>query len=83
MHRFQTYWKHHADVPFPCFTDIPTALAVSGPGYFRIFVRRPTADMARDASTRIEVGAGETIMQHHLINLYKLMDMWDDTPGMP
>jgi hypothetical protein len=31
----------------------------------------------------IEVGAGETIMQHHLINLYKMLGMWRDKPGLP
>jgi hypothetical protein len=29
------------------------------------------------------VGAGETIMQHHLINLYKLLGMWRDKQGQP
>ena len=34
-----------------------------------------------DVSTTIEVGAGERIIQQHLINLYDLQGMWHDTPG--
>ena len=36
-----------------------------------------------DNRTSIEVGAGETIMQRHLINLYRLLGMWRDQPGKP
>ena len=36
-----------------------------------------------DASTTIEVGAGERIIQQHLIHLYDLQGMWRDAPGKP
>ena len=34
-----------------------------------------------DTSTRIAVGAGETIMMRHLNNLYDLLGMRRDKPG--
>ena len=34
-----------------------------------------------DASTNIEVGAGEKIMLRHLTNLYELKGMWFAKPG--
>ena len=43
----------------------------------------PTVISRDEALARIEVGAGETIMQHHLINLYRLLGMWHDQPGKP
>ncbi len=83
MHRFQTYWKQHADVPYPLFYGYTYSAASMWPGYIPDIRSAAYGGYGADASTRIEVGAGETIMQHHLINLYKLLGMWRDKPGLP
>ena len=53
------------------------------PGYLPDIRSAAYGGYGADASTRIEIGAGETIMQHHLINLYRLREMWLDKPGKP
>jgi neutral ceramidase len=83
MHKFQTYWKKHADVPYPLFYGYTYSAGGVWPGYIPDIRSAAYGGYGADASTRIEVGAGETIMQHHLINLYKLLGMWRDKPGQP
>jgi neutral ceramidase len=83
MHRFQTYWKQHADVPYPLFYGYTYSAAGIWPGYIPDIRSAAYGGYGADVTTRIEVGAGETIMQHHLINLYKLLGMWRDQPGKP
>jgi len=34
-------------------------------------------------TTSVEIGAAETILRRHLINLYRLRGMWRDKPGLP
>ena len=36
-----------------------------------------------DASTRVEVGTGERLLERHLVNLYGLLGMWMDKQGKP
>jgi len=83
MHKFQTYWKEHADVPYPLFYGYTYSAGGVWPGYLPDIRSAAYGGYGADVSTHIEVGAGETIMQHHLINLYKLMGMWSDKPGKP
>ncbi len=83
MHKFQTYWKQHADVPYPLFYGYTYSAAGVWPGYIPDIRSAAYGGYGADVTTRIEVGAGETIMQHHLINLYKLLGMWRDQPGKP
>lgn len=83
MHRFQTYWKQHADVPYPLFYGYTYSAAGVWPGYIPDIRSAAYGGYGADVRTHIEVGAGETIMQHHLINLYKLLGMWRDKPGQP
>jgi len=83
MHRFQTYWKQHADVPYPLFYGYTYSAEGGWPGYIPDIRSAAYGGYGADVSTVIEVGAGETIMQHHLINLYKMFDMWRDKPGKP
>jgi len=83
MHKFQTYWKKHADVPYPLFYGYTYSSGGVWPGYLPDIRSAAYGGYGADASTRIEVGAGETIMQHHLINLYRLREMWLDKPGKP
>jgi neutral ceramidase len=83
MHRFQTYWKQHADVPYPLFYGYTFSAAGVWPGYIPDIRSAAYGGYGADVTTRIEIGAGETIMQHHLINLYKMLGMWRDKPGQP
>jgi len=83
MHKFQTYWKQHADVPYPLFYGYTYSAGGIWPGYLPDIRSAAYGGYGADVSTHIEVGAGETIMQHHLINLYKLREMWRDKPGLP
>jgi neutral ceramidase len=83
MHKLQTFWKQQADVPYPLFYGYTYSAGGVWPGYIPDIRSAAYGRYGADVSTRIEVGAGETIMQHHLINLYKLMGMWRDQPGKP
>jgi len=83
MHKFQTYWKQHADVPYPLFYGYTYSAGGVWPGYLPDIRSAAYGGYGADVTTHVAVGAGETIMQHHLINLYKLMGMWRDTPGKP
>jgi len=83
MHKFQTYWKQQADVPYPLFYGYTYSAGGVWPGYIPDIRSAAYGGYGADASTRIAVGAGETIMQHHLINLYKLLGMWREKPGQP
>jgi neutral ceramidase len=83
MLRFQTYWKHNADVPYPLFYGYTYSADGVWPGYIPDIRSAAYGGYGADVTTRIEVGAGETIMQHHLINLYKMLGMWRDQPGKP
>jgi len=83
MHKFQTYWKQHADVPYPLFYGYTYSAPGVWPGYIPDIRSAAYGGYGADTSTRIEVGAGETIMQHHLIHLYKMLGMWRDQPGQP
>ncbi|HET9320493.1 MAG TPA: neutral/alkaline non-lysosomal ceramidase N-terminal domain-containing protein [Bryobacteraceae bacterium] len=83
MHRFQTYWKHHADVPYSLFYGYTYSAGGVWPSYIPDIRSAAYGGYGADFSTRVEVGAGETIMQHHLINLYKLLGMWRDKQGQP
>ena len=83
MHKFQTFWKQHADVPYPLFYGYTYSAEGVWPGYLPDIRSAAYGGYGADASTHIEIGAGETIMQHHLIHLYKLLGMWRDKPGQP
>ena len=83
MHKFQTYWKEHADVSYPLFYGYTYSSGGVWPGYLPDIRSAAYGGYGADVSTEIEVGAGESIMQHHLINLYKLLGMWRDKPGKP
>lgn len=83
MHKLQTYWKKHADVPYPLFYGYTYSSGGVWAGYIPDIRSAAYGGYGADVTTRIEVGAGETVMQHHLINLYKLLGMWRDKPGLP
>jgi len=83
MHKLQTAWKHRADVPQPLFYGYTTTSGHPWPGYIPDLRSAAYGGYGADVTTRIEVGAGEAILERHLINLYGLLGMWRDAPGRP
>jgi len=70
MHKLQRIWKEQADVPVPLFYGYTYSSGGVWPGYIPDLKSAAYGGYGADASTRIEVGAGEQIMQRHLIQLY-------------
>ena len=60
-----------------------TASGAAWPGYIPDLRSAAYGGYGADVSTRIAIGAGEAIMERHLINLYGLLGMWKDQPGRP
>src|SRR5262245_42508036 len=56
MHKFQTYWKSHADVPYPLFSATRSALAACGRVIFPTFVPRHTAVTAPMSARGLKSG---------------------------
>ncbi|HYM12808.1 MAG TPA: neutral/alkaline non-lysosomal ceramidase N-terminal domain-containing protein, partial [Bryobacterales bacterium] len=83
MHKLQTRWKKEADVPYPLFYGYTYSSGGDWPGYIPDLRSAAYGGYGADVTTRIEVGAGEAIMERHLINLYGLRGMWRDKPGRP
>jgi len=83
MHKLQTEWKQRADVRFPLFYGYTYSSGGAWPGYIPDLKTAAYGGYGADATTRIEVGAGETIIQRHLIHLYDMLGMWKDQPGRP
>jgi neutral ceramidase len=83
MHKLQTYWKANADVPYPLFYGYTYSAGGMWPGYIPDLRSAAYGGYGADVTTRVEIGAGETILQHHLINLYRLRGMWLEKPGQP
>lgn len=84
LHRLQTTWKHEADVPFPLFYAYTYSAGGSWPGYVPDLRSAAYGGYGADSSTtRVEVGAGERIVQKLLTNLYELRGFWGAAPGIP
>ena len=83
LHKLQTRWKAEADVPYPLFYGYTYSAGGGWPGYIPDLRSAAYGGYGADVTTRVEVGAGEKIMEQHLINLYKLLGMWRDAPGRP
>jgi neutral ceramidase len=83
MHKFQKMWKEQADVAVPLFYGYTYSSGGTWAGYIPDVRSAAYGGYGADASTRIEVGAGERIMLRHLVNLYELRGMWRDKPGRP
>ncbi len=82
-HKLQTMWKRQADVPHALFYGYTFSSGGMWPGYIPDLRNAAYGGYGADVTTRVEIGAGETIMQRHLINLYGLRGMWRDTQGKP
>ena len=83
LHKLQRTWKEHADVPHPLFYGYTWSAGGTWAGYIPDLRSAAYGGYGADASTRIEVGAGEKIMLRHLTNLYDMLGMWKDQPGKP
>lgn len=83
LHKLQKMWKEQADVPHPLFYGYTFSSGGTWAGYIPDLRSAAYGGYGADASTTIEVGAGEKIMVRHLTNLYELRGMWRDTPGQP
>jgi neutral ceramidase len=81
MHKLQTMWKEQAEAPIPLFYGYTFSSGGTWAGYIPDLKTAAHGGYGADASTRIEIGAGERIMQRHLVNLYGLLGMWLDKPG--
>jgi hypothetical protein len=81
LHRLQTAWKQRAEVAWPFFYGYTWAGGGPWPGYIPDLKSAAHGGYGADNSTRIEVGAGEAVMERHLIHLYGLQGMWKDKPG--
>lgn len=77
----QLYWKQNAEAAFPVFFGYTFSSGGKSPGYVCDVRSAAYGGYGADASPRIiEVGAGETIMTRHLINLYRLKGIMKDEP---
>ncbi|MCW5978192.1 MAG: neutral/alkaline non-lysosomal ceramidase N-terminal domain-containing protein [Bryobacteraceae bacterium] len=83
LHKLQRMWKEQADVPHALFYGYTYSSGGTWAGYIPDLRSAAYGGYGADASTRIEVGAGEKIMLRHLANLYDLRGMWRDAPGRP
>lgn len=83
FHKLQTAWKAQADVPHPLFYGYTWSAGGTWAGYIPDLRSAAYGGYGADASTRIEVGAGEKLVLRHLQHLYELLGMWRDKPGRP
>jgi neutral ceramidase len=83
FHNLQKMWKEYADVPHPLFWGYTFSSGGTWAGYIPDLRSAAYGGYGADASTRIEVGAGERIVLRHLTFLYELLGMWKDKPGRP
>jgi hypothetical protein len=81
MHLLQKTWKAQASVPHPLFYGYTYSNGGNWAGYIPDLRSAARGGYGADVSTTIEIGAGERIIQQHLINLYDLQGMWRATPG--
>jgi len=83
LHKLQTHWKTRADAPYPLFYGYTYSSGGGWPGYIPDLGSAAYGGYGADVTTSIEIGAGEAIIERHLINLYRLKGMWRDKPGLP
>jgi hypothetical protein len=83
LHQLQRTWKERAEVAVPLFYGYTFSAGGTWAGYIPDLRSAAHGGYGADASTRIEIGAGERIMERHLINLYDMQKMWLAAPGRP
>jgi hypothetical protein len=82
MHKLQRMWKDQAEVPVALFYGYTFSSGGTWAGYVPDLRSAAHGGYGADVTTRVEIGAGERIIQRHLINLYGLLGMWLDKPGL-
>jgi len=81
--KFQLFWKENAEIPHPIFSGY-TSIGGDNPYYVPDIRSSAYGGYGADSSPLvIEVGAGERIMNRHLVNLYRLQGIMSDTVGDP
>jgi len=83
FHKLQVEWKRGADVPLPLFYGYTYSAGGQWAGYIPDLRSAAYGGYGADASTRVEIGAGERVMEQHRINLFRLRGMWMDAQGKP
>jgi neutral ceramidase len=83
FHKLQTAWKSQTAVPIALFYGYTWSAGGTWAGYIPDLRSAAHGGYGADASTRVEVGAGERIMLRHSINLYDMLGMWLEKPGRP
>jgi neutral ceramidase len=83
MHRLQKDWKTRAEVPLPLFYGYTFSAGGTWAGYVPDLRTAAHGGYGADASTRVDVGTGERLLERHLINLYGMLGMWMDKQGRP
>ncbi len=82
LHRLQLRWKQEADAGFPLFYGYTYSAGGVWPGYLPDIRSAAQGGYGADSTaTRVEIGAGERIIDRHVINLYDLRGMWRPQPG--
>jgi hypothetical protein len=82
LHRLQTRWKQEADAAFPLLYGYTYAAGGVWAGYLPDIRSAAQGGYGADStSTRVEVGAGERLIERHLVHLYDLLGMWRAAPG--
>ena len=76
-----TLAHRRADVAHPLFYGYTFSSGGTWAGYIPDLRSAAYGGYGADASTRIEVGAGEKIILRHLTLLYELLGMWLGKPG--
>ena len=83
MHRLQQDWKSRAEVPVALFYGYTFSAGGTWAGYVPDLRSAAHGGYGADASTRVEVGAGERLLERHLIHLYGLLGKWREKQGRP
>jgi hypothetical protein len=79
--KFQLSWKENAEAPHPFFFGYTFSSGGKHPGYVADIRSAAYGGYGADTSPNIiEAGAGESIMNKHLINLYRLKGVMKDAP---
>ena len=83
FHKLQLDWKKGADVSYPLFYGYTYSGGGQWAGYVPDLRSAAYGGYGADVTTRLEIGAGERILEQHRINLFRLRGMWLDAPGKP
>ena len=83
FHKLQVDWKTGADVPYPLFYGYTYSSGGQWAGYIPDLRSAAYGGYGADASTRVEIGAGEKVLEQHRMNLFRLRGMWLGAPGKP